>query len=114
VSDGPASTGRSAIGEDWVAVWIAAAIIVLVLAGVRTGVPAFDWASPSDLGASVLSGDNLWRALQLGLLLLVPAAAGARLLGVRVLPFSTGFVVLYALGCLSQVLAGAPVSASST
>jgi uncharacterized integral membrane protein (TIGR00698 family) len=111
--DAGAPADRSgAMGEDWVAVWIAAAIIVLVLAGVRTGVPAFDWATTGDLGGSVLSGDNLARALRLGLLLLLPAAGGARLLGVGVLPFSAGFVVLYALGCLSQVLAGAPVSAA--
>jgi len=60
----------------------------------------------------VLGVDNLLRALQIGLLLLVPAAVGARLVGARPGRFAAGFAVLYALGCLSQVLAGAPASAA--
>ena len=98
------------INEDWVAVWIAVAIIVLALAGVRPSVPRFGFAAAGDLPGTVLALDNVWRTLQFGLLLLVPAAVGARLLGARLLPFAVGFALLYLLGCLAQVLAGSPGS----
>ncbi len=92
--------------EDWPAVWIGSAIILLVVAGVRPEVPRFGWSAAADLSTTVFAPANVSRWLQLGVLLLVPAAVGARLLGARVVPFVIGFAVLYGLGWVSQVLAG--------
>ena len=97
---------RRTVNEDWVAVWIAAAIIILVLAGIRPGVPRFAWADGAALFSTVLAPDNVSRALQIGMLLLVPAAAGAWWMGARIVPFVSGFVALYVLAFVAQLLAG--------
>jgi uncharacterized membrane protein YadS len=101
-----------AVGEDWLSVFIGAALIVLVLMGVRPSVPRYGWAAAADLAGTVLSADNIWRSLQIGLLLMIPAAAGAWLLRVRPGPFAAGFAVLYALAWMAQMLAGFAGSAS--
>ena len=97
---------RLAVSEDWLAVLIAGIIIALVLLGVRPGIPRFGWSDPQGLTSTVLTPDNLARAVQLGILLLIPATAGALVLGARLLPFAAGFTSLYAVACFSQLLAG--------
>jgi uncharacterized integral membrane protein (TIGR00698 family) len=97
---------RPVINEDWMAVWVGAGIIALVLVGVRPGIPRFGWAAPGDLGATVFAATNLWSSVQVGLLLLVPAALGAVLLGAKLGPFVVGFPVIYAMGWLAQLMAG--------
>ena len=92
--------------EDWVAVWIAAALIALVIVGVRPDVPQFGWSGAADLAATVFAAANVWHWLQLGVLILVPAAVGARLMGARLVPFMVGFAVLYGLASVSLILAG--------
>lgn len=94
------------VGEDWLAVWIGAVLIVLALVGVQPALPRFGWASPAELVGTVLTIDNVWRSVQLGVLLLVPAAAGALLLGARLVPFVSGYAVLYVLAWIAQALAG--------
>ena len=103
---------RRTVNEDWVAVWIAAAIIILVLAGIRPGVLRFGWAASADLSGTVLAPANVARALQIGMLLLVPAAAGAWWMGARLVTFVTGFVALYGLAFVAQMLAGYSGSAA--
>ena len=97
---------RSLVSEDWLAVWIGSVIIALVLLGVRPEVARFGWRGPDDLFGTVLAPGNLSRWLQFGVLLLVPAAVGARLMGARIVPFVIGFAVLYGLALVAQVLAG--------
>ena len=107
--DAPVAAERKSprtVNEDWVAVWIAAAIIILVLTGIRPGVPRFAWAGGAALFSTVLAPDNVSRALQIGMLLLVPAAAGAWWMGARIVPFVSGFVALYVLAFVAQLLAG--------
>ena len=99
------STG-SLVSEDWLAVWIGSGIIALVLLGVRPEIARFGWSGPDDLFGTVLAPDNLSRWLQLGVLLLLPAAVGARLMGARLVPFVIGFAVLYGLALVAQVLTG--------
>ena len=70
----------SPLHEDWVAVWIGAAIILLVIAGVRPPVPRFGWGTPADLSAMVFTSANMSWWLLLGVLLLIPAAIGAHLM----------------------------------
>jgi len=96
----------SPLHEDWVAVWIGAAIILLVIAGVRPAVPRFGWGTPADLSAMVFTSANLSRWLLLGVLLLVPAAIGAHLMRTPMVPFIAGFAALYGLALFAQILAG--------
>jgi uncharacterized integral membrane protein (TIGR00698 family) len=103
---------RLAVSEDWLAVLIAGLIIVLVLMGVRPGLPRYGWNGPQQLSGTVLTLDNLSRGVQLGILLLVPAAAGALVLGARLLQFVAGFAVLYVLAFVSQLMAGYAGSAA--
>ena len=89
----PADVGQqgSSVNEDWVAVWIGAAIITLVVAGVRFDAALFSWRDGADLAATVFAAGNVWRWLQLGVLILIPAAIGAQVMGARLGPFVAGF-----------------------
>jgi uncharacterized integral membrane protein (TIGR00698 family) len=100
------SKSGSPLHEDWVAVWIGAAIILLVIAGVRPAVPRFGWGTPADLSGMVFTSANMSRWLLLGVLLLVPAAIGAHLMRTPVVPFIGGFAALYGLALFAQILAG--------
>src|SRR5689334_8415928 len=81
--------------EDWVAVALAVFVIALVLAGVRPPLPKFAWSTASELTTNVLTLNNLIAALQLGILVLIPATAGAILLGIKPAGFVAGFSLLY-------------------
>ncbi len=94
------------VNEDWIAVAIGAAIILLVILGLRPAVPRFGWDTPDALSATVLTAENFSKWIQVGLLMLVPAVAGARVMGVPAIPFLLGFSVLYAVAGIAQVLAG--------
>jgi len=101
-----------AISEDWLAVWISAAILIAILAGVRPDVAQFGWSTAADLSSRVFAASNIVRWLELGVLLVIPATVGARLLGARVGSFMVGFAILYCLATLSQILAGYSGSSS--
>src|SRR2546421_726884 len=77
------TSGPRTFSEDWIAVALAVFVIALVLAGVRPAVPRFAWTTPQQLTATVFAASNLISALQLGILVLIPATAGAILLGIR-------------------------------
>src|SRR6185436_32170 len=101
-----ATTSRPrSFSEDWIAVALAVFVIALVLAGVRPSLPRFAWSTPAQLG-NVFAMGNLISALQLGILVLIPATAGAILLGIRPGSFVAGFSSLYALAFLAQTAAG--------
>jgi uncharacterized integral membrane protein (TIGR00698 family) len=100
------TSSRRVASEDWVAVGVAATLIVAVLLGVRPRPVEFGWSGAVDLTARVFAPGNLLSWLQLGVCLLIPTAFGARLLGTRVPGFMTGFIVLYGLATIAQVLAG--------
>ena len=40
---------KPVVGEDWLAVWIGAVLIILALVGVQPALPRFGWASPAEL-----------------------------------------------------------------
>jgi uncharacterized integral membrane protein (TIGR00698 family) len=95
-----------AVGEDWLAVGIAFAIIGLVLAGIRPQLPAFTWGTPADLTGRIFGLQNLQRSLAVGAALAVFAAAGAWLLRASLARFAAGFAVVYVLTWLAQIIAG--------
>lgn len=101
-----ASTGPRTFSEDWIAVALAVFVIALVLAGVHPTLPRFAWSTPQELLGTVFSAGNLISALQMGILVLVPATAGAILLGIRPAAFVAGFALLYALAFIAQAAAG--------
>jgi uncharacterized integral membrane protein (TIGR00698 family) len=91
--------------EDWLAVWLAAAILVLVLVGLRPEMPVLKWKDGADLG-KVFGGPNLVAAALLGLALLAMSIPGARWLGARLGRYATGFAGVYLLALIAQWLAG--------
>lgn len=94
------------ISEDWMAVAIGGALLALVLLGLRPGLPQFAWTSTQSLLVGVLSATSLASTFALATVLLVTAAAGAAAMGVQLGPFVRGFPLVFALGWLSQVIAG--------
>ena len=100
------TAGPRTFNEDWIAVALAVFVIALALAGVRPALPRFAWTTSQELFGTVFAPDNLISALQMGILVLVPATAGAILLGIRPAGFVAGFVVLYALAFIAQAAAG--------
>lgn len=93
------------VGEDWTAVIVGAALIALVLFGVRPATPRFAWGGERTVMALVAPG-NVARSAQVALLVLVPAVVGAALLRARVAAFVPGAIVLLALAWLAQAMAG--------
>ena len=66
-------------------------------------------AAGGDAGAQigkVFSGENIWKAVVLGVGYLVVSALGIALMGGSVAKYVVGFPVVYALAWLSQMLAG--------
>src|SRR5262245_65917940 len=68
------------IGEDWLAVYVGAALIALVLVGVRPAMPRFAWGTPETPIAQLVTADNIARTVQTILLVLGPVIAGAAVL----------------------------------
>jgi uncharacterized membrane protein YadS len=91
--------------EDWLAVVIGGIVVCAVLLGFRPSVPGLKWAAPSDL-PSVLSLKNLTATGILAALLLVLSLPAIVLLGGRAGRFAAGFVLVFGLAWLSQLVAG--------
>jgi uncharacterized integral membrane protein (TIGR00698 family) len=91
--------------EDWLAVWLAAVILILVLAGFRPDLPVLKWKDSTGL-AAVFSMGNLKAAVLLGLGLFVLSIPGALMLGARLARYATGFVAVFVLALVAQWLAG--------
>ena len=93
------------IQEDWLSVWLAAGILTLVLAGVRPALPAFKWNGAADVG-KIFSASNFGVSASLCLALFVMSLPGAMALGAKVTTYLPGFAAVFALGWLSQFMAG--------
>lgn len=91
--------------EDWLAVWLAAAILILVLVGFRPELPVLRWKDASGL-AAVFGAGNFQAAALLGAGLFLLSLPGALILGVRVARYAAGFAVVFALALVAQWLAG--------
>ena len=93
--------------EDWVSVWLGAAVILLVVVGVRPDLPSFSWSGRS--AGELLSAEHITAALLVGLLLMVLSGVGIRLMGGDLGAYLVGFAAIFCLGWASQIVAGAPV-----
>ncbi len=94
------------ISEDWVVVITGFLVIGVVLAGFSFDSPSFKWNTVSDITGKILGAENMVRTLvQLGL---VGAAAtlAAWLTGKNPARFLAGFVLLFVLSVVAQILAG--------
>ena len=94
------------VGEDWLAVIVGAALIALVLAGVRPAMPRFAWGTPDAPVGQLVAADNIARTMQTVLLVLGPVIAGAAVLRANMPAFIPGALLLYVLGWLSQAMGG--------
>ena len=99
----PNGLGKRA-SEDWLAVWLGAALVVLVLIGVRPVMPAFSWgpAGPGD----VFAPGSVAAALLVGIMLMVGSAGGVRLMGRSVGAYAAGFPAVFLLAWTSRFVAG--------
>ncbi len=91
--------------EDWLAVWLGGAILLLLLAGIRPTLPSLKWRdgaalatilAPATMGSWALAGVAAW-------LLSLP---GIVLTGGNAVRYTLGFPVVFALAFLAQLLAG--------
>ncbi|MGC4056332.1 MAG: putative sulfate exporter family transporter [Paludibaculum sp.] len=99
------ASNRWWIHEDWLAVWLGLATLILVPLGLRPALPAFKWGSTAALGG-LFSPANLQTSLILCGILFVMALPGALALGAKVGRFALGFLVVFTLGWLAQLIAG--------
>ena len=97
---------RPALSEDWLAVVLGGTSILLVLAGVRILLPAYGWATASDLSGSVFSLPNLTSMLAAGGAVGILATAGVVLMKEPAAKFIAGFPALYVLASMALVIAG--------
>lgn len=102
---GTGGTQRWWAHEDWLAVWLGLIVLVITATGVLPVLPALRWG-----GAAAWTAP--WSAAVLtpwivsGLLVWALALAGLRAQGQAILPFTRGFIVVFALAWLSIWLAG--------
>ena len=94
------------ITEDWLAVLVGAALIALMLVGVRPATPRFAWGTPELEIGGLVSADNLARSARMAILVLAPLVVGAVMLRSNVRTFLPGVALLYVLAWLAQAMAG--------
>ncbi|HVW59402.1 MAG TPA: hypothetical protein VHC48_05180, partial [Puia sp.] len=101
----PARRPFAALTEDWWAVLLGGAIIFAVLIlngnGVAFHLPAYQWSSADELPDKVLSGENLLRILETGVIFLALASFSVVLAGESILRFAAGFAVVFLLVVIS-------------
>src|SRR5688572_16734127 len=97
---------RLRLSEDWLAVCLGGASIVLVLAGVRLLLPSYGWAGVADLTQSVFSARNLTSMLAAGGTVGLLATAGVLLMKEPIARFVIGFPALYVMASVALVIAG--------
>lgn len=94
------------ISEDWVVVITGFLLIGAVLAGFSFQSPGFKWDHFSEITADILGRENLIKILVQAGLVGVAGTFAAFLTGKKPLRFLAGFLVLFALSILAQILAG--------
>lgn len=92
--------------EDWTAVVLGFAIILLVMVGLPIAAPAYGWKTTTDLFRKICSGQNLWLIVLLSAFLFVIALLGALVLKKPVSGLVRSFPVVLLLSLLAMVLAG--------
>lgn len=90
--------------EDWLAVWLGAATIILVLAGIRPALPAFRWAGGEF--AKLLTAANLQSSLLLCAGCLVLSLPGVVALGAKAFRYAIAFPAVFSLAWIAQAAAG--------
>ena len=91
--------------EDWLAVWIGAVVLVLILLGAAPSLPGLRWSNATSLAALFTAGVlGPWLIAGVGAWLL--SAVGVAIQGNDVRRYTPGFLVVFALAWASLVLAG--------
>jgi uncharacterized integral membrane protein (TIGR00698 family) len=102
---------RPLVSEDWLSVWIAFLMIVLVLGGMRMPFPAVAWKGSADL-PGLFSGGNITGGLTILGLFGILSSAAVFLMRGSPPRFAIGFPLVFAVAWVGQIVAGnAAVSA---
>ncbi len=94
------------ISEDWVVVITGFLLIAVVLAGFSFKSPDFKWNRFSEISGHLLAKENLLKILVQSALVGGAGTFAAFLTGKKPLRFLAGFLVLFALSILAQIMAG--------
>ncbi|MCD8539597.1 MAG: putative sulfate exporter family transporter [Leadbetterella sp.] len=97
---------RKSISEDWVVVITGFLLIGVVIAGFSFQSPSFKWSRFSEISGHILARENLLRILVQSGLVGAAGTFAAWLTGKKPFRFLAGFLVLFVLSLVAQVLAG--------
>jgi uncharacterized integral membrane protein (TIGR00698 family) len=100
------SKHTSRISEDWVVVLTGFLLIGAVLFGLSLNQPVFKWGSGEELRGKVMQTSNFLALFGQFLTVLVAAVFAALLTGKKLVHFVLGFILLFVLATLAQVMAG--------
>jgi uncharacterized integral membrane protein (TIGR00698 family) len=100
------SKHTSRISEDWVVVLTGFLLIGAVLFGLSLNQPVFKWGSGEELRGEVMQTSNFLALFGQFLTVLVAAVFAALLTGKKLVHFVLGFILLFVLATLAQVMAG--------
>lgn len=106
MTEKPVARNPLLTSEDWVSVWLGFLMLAMVVLGWRPDNPSFSW-SGAGFGALLESSRFMAHAM-LGLVFLLLSAGGVALMtgGVRLRGYAFAFPIVFALGWLSQAVAG--------
>ena len=96
---------RPLVTEDWLSVWIAFLMIVLVLGGMRVPFPSLVWKGSADL-PGLFSASNVVSAVTVAGLFGVLSSAAVFLMRGSPPRFAMGFPLVFAVAWLAQIIAG--------
>lgn len=97
---------RFLLTEDWSAVVLGFAIIILAIAGLGLPSPSFKWQNASDLAQAVFAAVNLKNILLYFLFFYAFALLGARITGKDISGVAKSFPVVYVLTLLASLAGG--------
>lgn len=101
------TTQRKPLHEDWIAVILAFAAILLICIGLRPSMPKFDWNSGDSLVARLTDGANLAKMGVLYLWVLGSLVTAFLLGGKKItLHLATGLLAIMAISMFAQVITG--------
>lgn len=98
--------GTTLVSEDWTAVLVGGAVILITLLGVRITDPIYEWAGIEGILRNVTSAQNWRNVLGQFVLVFVFSVTAALLIGKKTLPYLMSFFGVYFLTLIALFLGG--------